>query len=483
MTITSTLANTATLTSLDSTWVSIIDSTLNAEMEKKLNKLYTKSDEIDTREAIFTDLSNQISSFKSTLSSLWSTEDDYVGGTSRSTTIKDKSDTDLKIITASVDDDDETTSNAIIGSYDIAVTTLAAKNRVSSTTSFTSSSKAFGSTYVGSFTIGVDGESTEITVESDDTLYSLATKINSAKYEDGKGVTATVVDNKLVIESESSGSDYNMTLTDTAGSPLQKLGIIDSGGGFVKELQAGTDAVFTVNGIEVTRSSNDDINDVIDGVTFDLESDAEGNSATIEVNSDVSAMTSALNSFISQYNALYSYLTTKTSYSQVSDKEYSSGDLAGNSAVRLLRTEMITKIVSQNSNSGSIDFFSDLGITIKDGQMSISDAAKLSEALTNSGDDVQAFLDSKMEQFDGLLESYIGSDDSYITYTLTSLKAQKTKVENQITTETTRLSARQASLISYYESLDDTMDELLNEQTTLSAWLDTLSTLTLGSSS
>jgi flagellar capping protein FliD len=119
-----------------------------------------------------------------------------------------------------------------------------------------------------------------------------------------------------------------------------------------------------------------------------------------------------------------------------------------------------------------------MGITITGGSMSISDSAKLTSYLTDYGDDVKGFLDAKMEKLSDLLDTYVGSDNSYVDYTITSLKAQKTKVTNDITTETTRLSNRQAELIKYYENLDSTMNELLNEQTAFKSWLNGTSSST-----
>ena len=432
---------------LDSTWVSIIDAQITSEKQYRLNKLTAQKDDLDVRKAVFTDLKSQINSFKDTLGKLWSTDTNYVLNGDRSATISDRSDKESSVLTATA------TSTASLGSYTIAVDNLATQHRVSSTTTVSSSTTALG--YTGNFSIDVGGKSNTFTVDGSDTLYSIASKINSATYESGKGVTATVVNNKLTIQSKSTGEAYKMTLS---GSPLEKLGIIDSSNNILEtaQLQDGEDAKFSVNGVSVTRSSNSNLTDVVSGVTINLASDSEGKSATLTIEDDTNSLKTAINTFISQFNSLQTYLKNKTGFTKISDTEYQAGALARDYSVRGLITELNDQ-VNFSSGDSTIKFFSDLGLKLENNQLSIDDSEKLNDALENNMTAVKSFLDTKMESMDSLLGSYVESDTGFINYTLTSIENQQIFLNSNIDRENKRLEARRNSLISYYQTLNSQM--------------------------
>ncbi|MCE1252377.1 MAG: flagellar filament capping protein FliD [Anaerolineae bacterium] len=455
---------------LDSTWVSIIDAQITSEKQYRLNKLTAQKDALDIRKAVFTDLKSQINSLKDSLGKLWSTDTDYALNGDRSVTIGDRSDKTASILTATA------SSTASLGVYSISVENLATQHRVSSTTAVSSSTTALG--YNGNFSIEVGGKSNTFTVDASDTLYSIASKINSATYESGKGVTATVVNNKLTIQSKSTGAEYKMTLS---GSPLEKLGIIDSSNNILEaaQLQDGEDAKFAVNGVSVTRSSNTNLTDVISGLTINLATDSEGKSASITVEDDTNSLKTALNSFISQFNTMQTYLKNKTGFTKISDTEYQAGALARDYSVRGLIGELNDQ-VNFSSGSGTIKFFSDLGLKLENNQLSISDSDKLNDALENNMDAVKSFLDTKMKSIDSMLGSYVESDTSFINYTLSSIENQQTLLASNIDRENTRLEARRNSLIDYYQTLNN---QIISDDYTTQALSSFIYTSVYGSSS
>jgi len=466
----STSASSSTgFSNLDTTWQAVITKQITAEKQVRLNNLTKQSSDLDLRKAIFTDLSNQISSLKSTLGKLWSSDVNYVGNSAKSASISNSSLSGGTILTATAD------STASLGTYTVSEIKLATQQRVSSDAQ-TSSSTALGSGFTGSFSIQVKGgTAVNISIDgSSDTLYSIMSKINDAKYDTGKGVSASIVDNKLVLQSNSTGSDYTMSLTETNGTPLQALGIKIgdeiSGYTFKNSLQSAVDATFKMNGSLVTRSSNTGLTDVVQGVTLNLAADAAGNSATLTVQSDVSALKSSLQSFITQYNALQTYLANKTGTTKVSDTQYTPGALANEFSVRSLKSDL-TDHVSFSTGSAAVKYFSDMGITLANGQLSISDSSKLNNAITNNASDVKSFMDSKMSSMNTLLGSYVGSDTSFVTYSLQSMTDRKTLMTKQITDENTRLNSRQQALITYYQGVQAQITAMSNTQSALSSYI------------
>jgi len=144
-----------------------------------------------------------------------------------------------------------------------------------------------------------------ITIDATESLTTLQGKINTAadSMAAADSVTATIVDNHLVITRDNTG-DTDITMSDTTGTPLQDLGIHDGLGAYQNELVTSEDASFTINGIAVTRASNTSLTDVLENVTLNLvdETDA-GETVTLTIARDRESVKTAVLDFIEKYNA------------------------------------------------------------------------------------------------------------------------------------------------------------------------------------
>jgi len=442
----------STSSALETYFSNLLKQTLEYEKKQRLYVLEDQRDAIDVKKSIYTDLQSQLTSLRTQTKSLWSKESSYAlsGATRNATVTSELNGTTVLSATAS--------SDAVEGSYEITDISLSSKHRVSSNRQ-SSSTSALG--YSG--TITLNGR--EITVNLSDTLYSIASKINDASYEDGKGVTASVVDQRLIIESEESGADNAITAN---GTVLEKLGILNTEGAFLNELSEAKNASFKVNGLTVERSSNTGIDDVIDGVTLNFASDAEGQSATLKIENDVSSMKSAITAFVTKFNSLQSYLTQKLTTTKNDDGSYTRGALLGDSSARMIRSSLVD-LFSANLNSGTYTKMLDIGLDLSKGfQIKISDSSKLEDALENNLDAVKIFLDSKMSAMDSLLEQYVG-DDGTMNYTLSNITDQRSRLDTRITRENARLVTREKVLTDYYLNLQETLDSLQNSSDLLYA--------------
>ena len=115
-------------------------------------------------------------------------------------------------------------------------------------------------------------------------------------------VYASILDNRLVLARVNTG-DTDITLSDTSGTPLQTLNLLNASGGYVNELVASQDAEFTVNGADVTRSTNTNLTDVIENVTLNLL-DETPSDITLTVTLDTETPKNAILDFIEKYNAV-----------------------------------------------------------------------------------------------------------------------------------------------------------------------------------
>lgn len=255
-------------------------------------------------------------------------------------------------------------SIAASGSYSLVVNSLAkAEKEVSDGFSATSSSVS-----TGTFSIKVGSTTTNITIDSsNNTLEGLKNAINSS----GAGVTATILNDgnssnpyRLVISSNSTGTDNVITFSNSLGLTFT-------------ETQSAANASFTLDGIDIIKSSNT-VTDVIEGATIKLESAGSG---TVTIESDVDSVKTNIETFVSEYNELISFINDQFFFDTETGK---TGILFGNTAVIDLQSSMRGIITSQVP--GLDDTFitlAQIGITTNSlsGSLEISDG-DLTDAIT-----------------------------------------------------------------------------------------------------
>ena len=439
---------------LDSMFANVVNQTIAAEKQMRLVKLQSQRDALDVKNAVYKDLQNFLQNLQTSTRALISTQDSYALATAQKATVSNTPE-GLTVLSAT------TSNDAIAGEYEISITNLAQAHRVASNRQ-SSSSSAVGATG----TMAINGVG--ISVAYGDSLLTLASKINEATYGAGKEVVATVIDNRLVLTAKESGAENIMTLS---GDPLVKLGIIDSSNQIVNELSPGKDAHFTVNGIEVTRSNNSGIDDVITGLTINLSPDAEGSNALLTVDTDVDNVKKAVNAMLSKYNEMVKYLQTKTQTVKVDEDTYTRGSLADDYAVRSMMSELADVLASGVSGDGNITSLYDLGVEVGHNlTFKLNDSTKFGTALSENRDEMLSFLDAKMTALDSVLNRYLGSE-SVMSYSLENLELQKKTLSSSINAEEERLSRREDLLIEQYSQMQTMMDELLNTQQTMNALL------------
>jgi len=325
---------------------------------------------------------------------------------------------------------------------------------------YTAASKGSGAAQISYVSKG-----TQISVEADDSLEEIASKINSATYAQNEDIIATVLDKKLILTRKATGSGNLVTAMEKEGSVLTQLGILD-GGSLKNVLQTPTDAVFTVNNIQIKRSSNTGLTDVIQGVTLNLASDAEGEEATVVVEADSSAEKDVVNSFITNFNKMQTYLQGKLSTEKNDDGTYTRGALAGDSMFQDLRLKMVQQVNATALSSGSYKKLSDIGITMDDDfNLSISDSSAFMEAIEKDRTGVTDLMDAVMGKLKTSL-TRINGNDGYMDRLNDSISDQIDNTNDRIDEMNTRLNKRQEDLIAEYASLQATL-ELLNSQSSI----------------
>ncbi|MGY4404167.1 flagellar filament capping protein FliD [Bradyrhizobium sp. USDA 3315] len=270
-------------------------------------------------------------------------------------------------------------SGSATGDHTLQITQLATAQKVIGS-SRSSSSTALGLS--GTFSLGLSGGTgTAISITSGMSMQDIVDTINAQ--------TSTTNVQASIVQ-VSSGS-YEMVLTGTQDAAdiaysstsgddiLNKLGVTDTSGAFTDVLQKSQSAEFTLDGIALTRNTND-ISDVLSGVTFNLlQPTPSGTSLNISIETDTSQITSALQTFVTNYNALRDQVIAQSA--QNSDgTAASSAVLFGDSTMRDLMTQL------QQVLSGTVGgmTMADLGLSFNENNELQLDTGTLSTVLTQN---------------------------------------------------------------------------------------------------
>jgi flagellar hook-associated protein 2 len=286
---------------------------------------------------------------------------------------------------------------------------------------------------------------TGITIETGDSMITIANKINDAKQPLGHDAMASVVGNRLILTAASTGDQHQITMFDD-GVGLG-LGIT----------QVARNAKFSVNGIDMERQANTGLTDVVAGVTFNLAADAESTdgprTATIVIKPDNSSARKAVDNFITKINTANDYIVGKTAIEKTGENTYTRGALAEDNTFSDLRGKMLDLIMSESSNSGAFKFLNQIGLSLDANlKITISDSTKYDAALDSHFDDTTALLTSVMTKFDSILSDYTGSKGYVQTVVTSDDNDTKSLVEN-IKSEEVRLAERNDALVTQYGQL------------------------------
>jgi len=250
----------------------------------------------------------------------------------------------------------------------------------------------------------------------------------------------------------SSGS-YEMVLTGTKDAAdisyssksgddiLNKLGVTGSSGAFTDVLQASQSAKFTLDGIAMTRDTND-VSDVLSGVTFNLlAATPSGTTINVSISTDTSQISSALQTFVTNYNA-YRDAVIAQQATNTDGTASSSAVLFGDGTMRDITNRLEAALTG---TVGGLTM-SDLGLSFNDKNELALDTSALSSILTsnlsgvakllaaqtttsssqltvvNTGTAPQSFtLDLTVDSSGALTGASVGGDSSLFTISGTSI--------------------------------------------------------------
>lgn len=298
-------------------------------------------------------------------------------------------------------------NNAAVGTYQLAVTQLAQANKLKSAAFATQGTAVgsgsitiqFGSVAGGLFTANGNRGATTIAIASGkNTLADIRDAINSAK----AGVTASIINDgtgyRLSLSSDASGTENLIKITvddddatdvDTNGLSQLVFDPASLGTKNLSQTQEAKDALFSIDGIDIVKSSNT-INDVVDGLSITLLK--EGTSSSLSVSADKSAVKSTIEAFVKAFNDTNKTLKDLGSYNAETKK---AGILQGDPTLRTVQSQLRNLLTGQLSFAGGgLKSLSDIGIAFqRDGSLALN-ATKLNAALDDPSKDVSTLFAS-----------------------------------------------------------------------------------------
>ncbi len=466
----------------------IVSQILASQYGGKFEKLESQKDDLSLAKDAWRDVNSRLSKLDSTISDL-----------------KFSSTFNSMAVNLSNDETASVTANsaADVNSYDLDVSQLAEANRIASkqmTESYAVDLGGAGNSETISIELKdaagnntISGNVMNVEITHGDTLTDIKDAINNATVDhDGDANTdkisiakASIVDNRLVIESYKTGESSELAFTDSAGGILtNEFGFnLDADGkvtgpadGTIDDpaesgvLQSAQNALFSVNGLGITKESNTDIKDVVENLTINLK---EIGSTKIDIAKDTKKATTAIQAFVDQYNSLMSFIDDKSAYN--SDTEEAS-ILQGDSTLMRMQMNLRKNVTSKVSNEGTYNQLYAVGIEIdRDGVMSL-DSSKLKTALEDNPEAVTKLFnaDSEDDGFDGVatrLDDYtdlllqtntgvIPKRMDYFSKSIKDIDEQVEDLESSYESERERLSSEFAA-----------MEQMISEMNSQSSWL------------
>ena len=378
-----------TSTTSDVDWSALIEAAVQVKLDKadaidvKITSNEAKVEAYETMQSLLQDLADAADALRAP--SGYGTADDDVFR-SRAAYLTANGDVDeSSAVSVTVE------SGSALGSYDLEILQLAEAHKVASGT-VTSNADELG--YDGVVTLGVDGGDTvDVTIDADMTLDEIAEAVNAET--DTSGITASVIkvadsQYKLVL----TASDTGKTMTAAAASGddvLALLGITDATGAFANELQAAQDAVIELDGIEITRDSND-VDAGVDGVTFHLYATTpDDTSIAVEVGTNLSDVKEAIQALVDAYNAYREWALTQQE-TTTAGVAADGAILFGDGTLRNVNSDVadaLTAMIDELS-------MADIGLSFDESNALLLDEDTLDDTLLDDLESIQALLSFDM---------------------------------------------------------------------------------------
>ncbi|WP_271910662.1 flagellar filament capping protein FliD [Vreelandella alkaliphila] len=283
-----------------------------------------------------------------------------------------------------------------------------------------------------------DGAMDPITIADGSSLEDMRDAIN--QQSDGR-LSASIINDgegfRLAVNSTETGADASIESTNFSSILAGDVQTSDA-----QVVQAGQDAEFNVNGIDIVSSSNQ-VEGAIQGITLNLSE--AGATSTVSVEQDSDAIREQVTAFVDDFNTLKDTITSLTAY------DVEAGQAAGlnaDAATRAVERELRQTISSVVGGDG-FSVLSDVGISLQvDGKLAI-DEDQLDSIVANQPDQLASFFAGDSEE---------GGMAGQITASLESLVGTGGRLESAVDSSERRFAALEDRFATTENRIEQTVE-------------------------
>jgi len=232
----------------------------------------------------------------------------------------------------------------------------------------------------------------------------------------GAAVTASVDSSgKLVVTDNTAGqSQLSVTLSaNNEGGGTLNLGTFsvtsEGENATSREVVAGQDASFRVNGVTLSRSNNT-VTDAINGISLNLKSVEVGTQVGINISRDTSGLREKINTFVADFNETMTLISEQFVFDEDSE---SSGPLSGDSTLLTLQSQLrqviTTPVAGLPEDENILTLF---GVSFDRQGLLQVDEDKLTESLTTNFNAFRKVMVANGKTTDANIEFVFQSDNT-----------------------------------------------------------------------
>jgi len=368
-----------------------------------------------------------------------------------------------EILTATVQ------AGATAASYNVVVSSLASTGTLytaaiaNATTSVLPTGQTTGDLQVQ---IGGSGGTTAdipITAGSNDTLTTLAQSINTLSTKNSWGITASVVTDasgsRLALYSQASGSPGALAIGATNTTSLT-----------FETPVGGTDALFTINGIPYSTTSNT-VTGAIPDLTLNLLSADSGLPLQVTVGPNTTGITAAITTFVNAYNTVVSDINSQFAFNTTTNSQ---GTLGSDNSLRVLQSSLLADMTYATTDPTSVSSglvnLAALGIDMNDdGTLTVNQVATAThpsfanELATNPSAVQNFFQNASSTGFANNLNTDLTNltapETGVLSEDLTANQNQQNDLTTEINNFQTQLTAQQTQLESVLNAVNASLEQ------------------------
>lgn len=311
-----------------------------------------------------------------------------------------------------------------------------------------------------SFTLA-DGAMDPITIADGSSLDDMRDAIN--EQSDGR-LSASIINDgegyRLSVNATDTGADASIESTNFSNILAADVQTTD-----VQVVQAGQNAEFNVNGIDIVSPTNQ-VEGAIQGVTLNLAE--AGATSTVSVEQDSDAIREQVTAFVDDFNTLKDTITSLTAYDAETGQ---SAGLNADATTRAVERDLRQAISSVVGGDG-FSVLSDVGISLQvDGKLEI-DEDRLNSIVANQPDQLASFFAGDSEeggmagQIASSLENLVGTGGR-LESAVDSSERRFASLEDRYATTESRIE----QTVDRYRTQFQAMDGMVAQMNQTSAYL------------